>query len=137
METVNGTVNGSLTVSLVAVMPGLVPTVGFMLFPTCPGMLWTITWSWLSYGGARSSGVRFGRGQPKTVWITWVSGTTLIRPWEVLPSIDGDTQGMEHGVASGLFRHRHGRHALPSARRLVSYLQRPSPSCFPAGYGYA
>ena len=33
------TVNGSLTASLVAVEPGLVPTAGFMLFPTCPSML--------------------------------------------------------------------------------------------------
>ena len=58
------TVNGSSTPSLVVVLPGLVPTAGFMLFQTCPGMLWTITWRWVSYGGARSSGVRFGRGRP-------------------------------------------------------------------------
>ena len=34
----------------------------------------------------------------------------------VLPSMDGDMRSMERGVASWHVRHRHGRHAIPSAR---------------------
>ena len=34
----------------------------------------------------------------------------------VLPSLDGDMRSMERGVVSWCVRHRHGRHAIPSAR---------------------
>ena len=48
--------------SLVAFAPGFVPIAGFMLLPTSPGILWTFAWSWVNYGGALSSGARYGRG---------------------------------------------------------------------------
>ena len=54
MESLCGeSVNRNLTVNLVAVAPGLVPIAGLILLPTCPGILWTFTWSWGSYGGAQ------------------------------------------------------------------------------------
>ena len=60
--------------------------------------------------------------------------------WPVLPSLDGDTCSMEHGVACWRVRHRHGRHAIPSARwpvgTPVSSLHGPSPSRASAGTGY-
>ena len=55
--------------SLVVVALGLVPIVGFMLLPTCPGILWTFTESWVSYGGALLSDARYARGQPRSVCV--------------------------------------------------------------------
>ena len=82
------------------------------------GMLWTITWSWVSYGGAWSSGVRFGRGPPRTVWITCVSGTTQIHRWDLKrwgsTSLHGrwHTRYSERCCIQAFNRH----HAVPSAR---------------------
>ena len=130
-------VNGSLIVSLMVVEPGLAPIVEHMCSPICPVILWTITWSWVSSDGARSSGVRSGRGPPMIVWITCRADTTRMLGKYFPPrTVRRETW---HTVLRHI-RHCDRRRAIASAWSLVgapvSHLQRPSASCVPTGNGY-
>ena len=50
--------------------PGLAPTVACIYYAMFPGISWITTWSSVSSGGVRWSGVPFGRGRCRIAYIT-------------------------------------------------------------------
>ena len=128
--------------SLVAVTPGTVPTLRLMSMPAWPDIwtmdygpdngLWAFTCRWASYGGAQSSGARYGRDHPgiygspscKTQ-CQWNS-----RHW--VSFFRSNLRSLERGLASWRVRHRNGRHVVSSAQWPVGapvlHIRRPSPS---------